>query len=293
VEIKALESDDVSAHYDAGLMFIIYKGTLTPQTTALAYNWMIETMQCVDVPDGAVFDFREVKQFDNSNLSSAQRQSQTFNSKFNISLIPAALLVGNAYQERMTQISLNLSPQKDRKRVVWSMEDALGFIKTYNQNHPDAADVTNLFSNIDPDKAKCHYDTEQGILYVDYFNELTPEVTAQIYSHIWKLFGIVGVEAVRGAVFDFRPVTKFYYGNISTVQRSSTTLNVNYDMNHIAVALIVDGPYQENTVRVSMRVTPQEHRKRVVFSREEGLAFIEAFHKKRTQSSSRRVQNGD
>lgn len=287
MEIKTLEAETVSARYDAenALMFITYKGVLTPQITSQAYNWMTEIMQDIDSLDGAVFDFREVKQFDNSNLTSAQRQSQAFNSKFDVSRIPAALVVSNAYQERMMQLSLNLSPQQDRKKIVWNIEDAVQFIKDYNTNHVGANDASAIFATIDPTKAECRYDAEKRLLHVNYLNELTSEITAQVYSGIMKLLGTVGAEAIRGGIFDFRQVKRFHYGNVSTVQRSSTSLNVNYDMSHIAVALIVDGIQQEHTVRVSMRVTPQEHRKRIVRSEEEALAFIEEFHKKRTQSA--------
>jgi uncharacterized protein YggU (UPF0235/DUF167 family) len=241
-------------------------------------------MQEIDVLDGAVFDFRDVTQFDNSNLTSAQRRSEAFNSKFDLSRIPAALIVGDSYQQRMMRISLNISPQQNRKRIVSSVEDAIKFIREFNSKNRDADEIT---SNIDPTKATCHYDKEQRILYVTYLNELTPEITGQVYNYIGSLLQSIGAEAILGGIFDFRQVKKFHSSNVSTVQRTSTNLNVNYDMSHIAVALIANGLQQENTVRISMRVTPQEHRKRIVNSVEDAMAFITEFHKKRTQSTQK------
>jgi len=51
-------------------------------------------------------------------------------------------------------------------------------------------------------------------------------------------------------------------------------------MNHVAVALIVSTLLQENMVRVAMKITPQEHRKRIVKSEEAARAFIDEWHQK-------------
>ena len=52
-------------------------------------------------------------------------------------------------------------------------------------------------------------------------------------------------------------------------------------MSHIPVALITGTPLQTEWVRVTMKIMPDQDRKRVVKTMDEAIAFIDEFHQKR------------
>ena len=124
------------------------------------------------------------------------------------------------------------------------------------------------------------YDDDLRLVIVTYRHVLSPDVTASVYRWLGELIARIPVENARGSIYDFRSVTDFQLGNLSTAQTRSRNLNINVDLSKHAVALLVAGMYQEQMVRVSMRVTPQETRKRIVKSEDEALAFINAFNER-------------
>jgi hypothetical protein len=69
---------------------------------------------------------------DSRNLTSAQRQSQQFNTKADVSNHPVALLVDTFMQEQILQVELKISPQQDRKRIVRSEDEAYAFIASFH-----------------------------------------------------------------------------------------------------------------------------------------------------------------
>jgi hypothetical protein len=123
-----------------------------------------------------------------------------------------------------------------------------------------------------------YVDVEQQIGYVIYRGKLTQEATAQVYKWMMDLFKKYGVQIVRGGIFDFREVTEFERNNLSAVQRRSRELNTAADFSATPIALVVSTLIQEQMVRVGQQVTPQQDRKRIVRSVEEGLAFINSLH---------------
>lgn len=137
---------------------------------------------------------------------------------------------------------------------------------------------------VDPEKARCVYDLETLIGRVTYFGRLTSETTVIVYTWIAKAFVGLGGAQMRGGIFDFRQVTQFDTANLSTVQRTSGKLNNNFDFSFVPIALLVASPYQEQFLRVSMKITPQEQRKRIVKTEAEALTFINSFHQSQEES---------
>lgn len=122
------------------------------------------------------------------------------------------------------------------------------------------------------------YDPKNRILYVQYRGHITSEITTQVYAWISALISTYGLTQVRGSIFDFREVTNFVVGNLSTTQHQSYLLNSQVDLSDHPVALLVNNIYQRAMVKAALNVTPQQERKRIVHSMEGALAFIHDWH---------------
>lgn len=285
MSVMSLEQDNLFAHFDEvkRMAFIVYQNALTPQVTTVAYEWLNHLVETTTDIRACFFDFQQVRRFESSNITSAQRRSENLNREHDISKIPVALVVDNAYQEQMVKTTLKMSPQQDRKRIVRSYAEGFQFVQAFHDEHqhtfPDITDE--LMLNIDG--ASIWYDRTTDFMRINYYGVITPQTTFDVYSKMIENIGIIGdVKKVRAGLFDFRQVNAFDNTNLRTVQRSSQTMNTSYDMNHIAVALIVGNVRQERMVITAMKVTPQEARKRVVFSFADAHRFIEEFHAKRS-----------
>lgn len=123
-----------------------------------------------------------------------------------------------------------------------------------------------------------HYDSDQRIVFATYKDTLTPEISSQFYAWV-AMPKDLQLKDFRGAIFDYRQVKRFHNYNIHTTKRASQTANLKFDMSHIGVALIVQTYYQEQMIRATLALTPQQERKRIVHSDAEALAFIEEWER--------------
>jgi hypothetical protein len=132
---------------------------------------------------------------------------------------------------------------------------------------------------LDIENAKGHYDEDQKILIVAYSGTLAPAVTAEMYVWLAKLAAENPhlLHEAKGAVFDFRQVTKFTKSNLLTMRRESGVANAQFDMGHVPVALIASDLRQEQQLYLTLRFSSEESRKRVVNSMEEAKSFFEKF----------------
>jgi hypothetical protein len=144
VIIERTDTDQFSAWYDdeSLILYVVYKGVLTPDVTSQMYRWLGDVIQRrpADVvrARGSIYDFRQVTGFDSRNLTSAQRQSQQFNNKVDVTNHPVALLVDTLFQEQILRVELKISPQQDRKRLVRSEAEALDFILNFHPTEEEA-----------------------------------------------------------------------------------------------------------------------------------------------------------
>lgn len=137
-----LEKEQVSAFYDteAKLLRVTYRGVLSPQISTEFYAWLGTAMQTnptlILEAKGSIFDFCQVTDFVNSNLSTVRKQSQNLSqSSDDVKNHPVALVVKTALQERMVSVTMKLTPQNDRKKVVYSIEDAQKYIIEWHKKH--------------------------------------------------------------------------------------------------------------------------------------------------------------
>lgn len=283
---QALETDNLFAHYDAvkRMIFIQYYRAVTADSTQAAYAWIREQVTTFDDIRGCVFDFRNVRHFRTGTDVTTSEESTAINQEIDLSHIPVALVVDNMYQEQMVKKTLNTTPQPERKTIVYTFPEAFQFFRDFNtkKNKPE---LEYSKYDFDSDGASVTYDEETGITRIVYFGAITPQTTADVYSKMMENVGIAGIENVKSGFFDFRHVSQFDNSNMRVVQRNSNNMNISYDMSHIAVALIVEGLFQERMVITAMKVTPQEERKRVVHSYTQAMDFMNKFHAKLRENS--------
>ncbi len=138
---------------------------------------------------------------------------------------------------------------------------------------------------IDPleiEQATAYFDEEQQLIFVTYRGDLDGEVTVQVYEWIERLLETVGIDALNGEIFDFTAVTTFQDSNLQIARKVSRRMNLSMDTSQLPVALIVKDFYQEEILRGTMRIVPEQERKRIVNSEEEALAFIEEWYRQRS-----------
>ena len=139
-----LETENIQAHYDteAKLLRVIYRGILTPQVTVEFYTWLGTVMQqnplLINEALGSIFDFRQVSDFKNSNISTVRKQSQSVSQNPDAKNHPVALLVETIFQERMVEVMMKMTEQQDRKKVVKSIEEAQDFIAAWHKKQEEA-----------------------------------------------------------------------------------------------------------------------------------------------------------
>ena len=120
-----------------------------------------------------------------------------------------------------------------------------------------------------------HFDEATKIVWVIYPKILAPEVTIKMYTWYDQLAQeLGGFSAMKGCIFDFRNVRKFHPQNARTAQVESRKINEKYDLSAFPVAFLVKDMYQEQMLRVSMRITQNSSRLRLVFTEDEGVKFI-------------------
>lgn len=280
MHFKIHEDKHFTGFYDPVkyLIYVQYQESITSQITDEVYTWMHATLENIDQLRGAIFDFQLVKRFDQTNYTTAQRQSTQLNTNFDLRTIPTALLVDSIYQEMTLHTQLSMSPQQERKKMVKNLEDAMAFITEFNQQQGiEASNNSETLTILNTMGASEWYDEGKHTVMVIYYGSVTGDTTAAVYTTTNHILAQHGVENIQGAIYDFRCISGFQLENYRTVRSESSNLNQTYDMSHIAVSLIVRNIVQEQLVRSTLRLTPQERRKRIVHSTKEGRKFIQTY----------------
>jgi hypothetical protein len=136
--IADLKIDNATTHHDtgSGITYITYRGVLDSEVTVQVYDWLNTLYEAVGIDSiyGQVFDFRAVKQFAESNLTTARRTSNRMNMVNDTSKFPVALLVENHLQEETLRGPMRIPEQHARKRIVWSEDEAHQFLQEWNKS---------------------------------------------------------------------------------------------------------------------------------------------------------------
>jgi hypothetical protein len=263
------EQDDLFCFYDRvkRLAVVSFRNTMNEAVMNEAEQWL-ESVQRALVPlQGILCDVKAVRRFADSL-------------PFQVGEIPLVFLVANPFQGT-TVLKLNQPPRRDRIAIAYEEAFTL-FGEKLLQNED-----TMMFNSVG---TSVYYDNERHCACITYYGIINPLVTSEVYANLASTIGVVGIETVRGSLYDFRHVTDFDNSNLNAVRRTSSNMNVNYDMSHIAVALIVGTTMQDSMVRMSMKITPQEERKRIVRSFAEAYRFVDEFQAKRTALSTKDME---
>lgn len=138
-----LNTEHINTYYDSELKLLIvsYHGILSADITKQFYQWLIPTMQTnphlITEARGSIFDFRDVQEFQASNITTTRRESGAASQTADISNHPVALIVDTMLQERMVESTMRLTVQRDRKRVVHSIDEAVEFINEWHQENKE------------------------------------------------------------------------------------------------------------------------------------------------------------
>lgn len=132
---------------------------------------------------------------------------------------------------------------------------------------------------METDGFSAYLNEETKIPHVTYPEYLIPEVTTNMYAWFGDLIDEYGIENLRGCIFDFTQVKKFHPANFRTARAESRKINEKADLSAFPVAFLVQDMKQEQMLRVSMRLTQNPARLRIVYSFESAVAFIKEWYK--------------
>jgi hypothetical protein len=136
--IPDLKHPNAKAFYnvDNGIAYITYMGYLTADASIAVYDWLNDLIAEVGIDNmyGEIFDFRIVEEFMPDNLLEARRKSRGYNIRNNVKKLPVAMIVSNHYQEEILRGPMQNVEENKRKIIVWTMADALNFLKEWHAN---------------------------------------------------------------------------------------------------------------------------------------------------------------
>ena len=132
---------------------------------------------------------------------------------------------------------------------------------------------------LEKDGFAAYLDDETKIPHVTYPAHLTPEVTINMYKWFGGLIDKHGIDNLCGCIFDFSNVEKFHPANFRTARAESRKINLKADLGKFPVAFVVEDMKQEQMLRVSMRLTQNPARLRIMYSIESAVAFIQDWYK--------------
>jgi len=134
-----VDTEQVSAIFDedSSIIYVTYYGALTGEGPKIVYGWLDELYEEIDVNSiyGQIFDFRQVEEFAQENLKTARKTSNRMNMKIDTSHVPVALLISDPYHQEVLHSSMRISPDHERKKIVWSEEEALAFFEKWHEEH--------------------------------------------------------------------------------------------------------------------------------------------------------------
>jgi hypothetical protein len=136
-KIKVLKTEQIEAEFDdiRGFLLVKYRGELSSDVTKQFYGWLMGEMQAnpekVSEARGSIYDFRDVTDFGMDNLSATQQSSKQVSKQADVTNHPVALIVNDVYQEGMVKLSMQVTEQQERKRIVKSVDEAIAFIQSW------------------------------------------------------------------------------------------------------------------------------------------------------------------
>lgn len=130
------------------------------------------------------------------------------------------------------------------------------------------------------DNVTINVDMEKALIVYTYRNTLSEVETTVVYDWIKDILQTWFKEDdFRGAIFDFREVRKFAFGNTAVAKEESQEANQIQDLSVFPVALMVNNTRQEVKVRMTL-MGDDTARKLIVKTEKDALKFINEWNLK-------------
>ncbi|MDX2076299.1 MAG: hypothetical protein SFZ02_07695 [bacterium] len=145
---EELHTNNVNGFFDtkSRILRVTYRGLVTAQVTRDVYAWIgrliVGAGGNINIALGSIYDFRDVAQFDSLTLSTTQRSSQAVNRDTQLRYHPVALIVSTPFQREYVRLTMKVSPQEDRKKIVETIEDAEEFIVQFCEKYREFIPAT-------------------------------------------------------------------------------------------------------------------------------------------------------
>jgi GH15 family glucan-1,4-alpha-glucosidase len=140
-KFEELHTENIDALFEpeTRLLRIQYHGTITAKVNHDLYAWIgrlvVQANGNINLALGSIYDFRDVTEFDSNIISAAQKNSQQINRDMSLRYHPVALIVKTLYQREYVHLTMRISPQEDRKRIVETDEQAEAFIQKFCEKY--------------------------------------------------------------------------------------------------------------------------------------------------------------
>ena len=138
--IDQLEQKNVTAYFDpdTSIAHITYRGQLSAEESDAAYTWLEKVLETVGTQNifGEIWDFRQVTLFSSDNLIDARKHSRKLNITMDVHNFPIAMIIRNSMQEEILRGPMRNLEGNTRKRIVRTPAEALQFINSWHEAHP-------------------------------------------------------------------------------------------------------------------------------------------------------------
>lgn len=274
-----IESKKLVAHYDPNKQLacaVVFDKVFAPQMLVDIYQCVEQLNKEGHQVQAILLDCRHIHSLAKLTAQNRNDFQSSLNPYSFAKTLPIVFIVDNLYQERKLTSYL---PQFEQSFVSHIVQGYLAAFEHISSFHDWQAIPLGEYG-LSTDTASLWVNSEAQFTYILYYGIVTAQTTIDVYSRMFGNMDSISIESVKAGIFDFRHVSGFDNSNTRTVQQKSGTINRSYDMSRVAVPLIVGNFHQQQMVHVAMKVSPQEERKKIVFSEDEAYTFINEFLQK-------------
>ncbi|MEL6148291.1 MAG: hypothetical protein AAFU54_09855 [Chloroflexota bacterium] len=139
---------------------------------------------------------------------------------------------------------------------------------------------------LDMERVTAYFDGERSVAHITYSGVLEAEDSSAAYEWLQSLIEQVGIENIRGEIFDFTEVRLFQPDNLIDAKKNSRKLNLRVNIHNTPVAMVVRDAVHREILRGPMRIVEENRRKRIVDTMDEAYAFFEEWESEDHQEPS-------
>ncbi|MFW5690882.1 MAG: hypothetical protein ACOCXZ_00160 [Chloroflexota bacterium] len=142
--MRIISGEGYNVHFDEahGLLIGEYGPVVNDEvvTNLYADGFQLAAMYGPEKLLGIIFNFYHVERFARGNLLAVQAETYRTHERLNLEHTPIALIVRTLVQEQVVKLSTLSTPWRGRAQIVYSMDEAITFLRRWKREHTDAAD---------------------------------------------------------------------------------------------------------------------------------------------------------